>query len=191
MILELPAEFVLAHATPDMRQTAAGFALGWLEAAEVVEIATARYHAGLTHTDAEEQLVLLLPADFDQVPSLLEAAATAEATAEAEAARAAEAATAEGPREDPVRLWLYLGLTALWQNRRQFPDPLGALRLLIADLGHPREGLDLMLFAEGEAQTDGHSEAVRQLTRSWQELMSSLAAEYAPLSRLKGNQAAK
>ena len=156
VILELSAEFVLAHATPDMRETAAGFALGWLGAAEVVEIATARYRAGLTGSDAEEQLVLLLPADYDRAPPLLEAAAEAEAggAAETEAGGETRAAadpeaglgtiTGEGPRRsrDPRRLWLYLGLTALWQNRRQFPDPLGTLRLLIADLGHPREGAD-------------------------------------------------
>lgn len=68
--LELPASFVISHALSTAAELAWGFCEGWLSRRGLVEVALAKFEAGVVLSDAEEQLALLLEDELDQVDDL-------------------------------------------------------------------------------------------------------------------------
>ena len=114
----LPADFILERALPTLSEVAFGFEHGWIDEATAVALAMARYQNVSIEPIAEE-LALLLTDQFDQVPDLLESLDSWDV----------------GVR----RLWLYLALAWIHQNRGSFDNVWLWVDMVSADFGSPPE----------------------------------------------------
>lgn len=157
----LPAEFILARATPTSHELVYGFQRGWLDDEGAVRVAEAALSMGMALPDAVEELALLLRDERYRVAELMGAAAE-------ELSDSDEPST----NADPSRLWLYLALDWLYEHRADFVEPLEVVEQLYADFDYPSEIEGLVRFMP---PPPGEPAGIAQ---RWNDYLSRLAAEF-------------
>jgi hypothetical protein len=119
---ELTAPFLLAEAVPlDAEDLAYGFERGYIEAQDVVILATCGVNAGSSDPVLLE-LVALLADQTSRVPEVLTMLDDPERI--------------HDPRES-ARKWLYLALKAAYVCRAELSDPLGVVEQIYSDFDYP------------------------------------------------------
>ena len=152
---DLTAEFVTAHTLPTLTELAYGFDHGWLRESEVVGIAEHELASGVALAPSGEELALLLRDDYTRVADVL-------SNVEADGGQA-------------WRLWLYLALAWLSENRDQFEDPYEAIESLYADFGYPDEIAGLVRFMPARA---GEASGLGAIDRRWAAYLEERARTY-------------
>lgn len=128
LIIRLPPDFILSRTVPTAVELAHGYAIGWLSADDVRAIAQAKRDLGFDLSDMEVALLTAVH-DFANDDAAIQRLGTEVET-----------------EDDPRRVWLYLGIAALWTRRHDLAHPLDDLALLIATFGYPEEVLGLLHF---------------------------------------------
>ncbi|NWL12152.1 hypothetical protein DM793_12755 [Paenarthrobacter nitroguajacolicus] len=114
----IPSDFILSRALPTLSEIAYGFAHSWTDEQGVVTLALARYIE--TDTDpVTEDLALLLSRDHGRVLDILY--------------------SIDEWDLDVRKLWLYLSLAWMYENRTSFDDVWVTIDMLYADFGNPAE----------------------------------------------------
>jgi len=131
--LRFPASFVVARGLPTGAELGYGFREGWLDRRNVVEVALAKYKAGVVLVPAEEELALLLSDELDRVEDL-----------------AASLEFSDEPDERRARFWLFLALAWLLEHRSEYDNPLRVIEMLWTDFGYPDEIRNLIGFVPAE-----------------------------------------
>lgn len=125
---KLPADYVLARASPTPEELRFGYDHDWIDAASVVRIALALYERGDVPEHVEE-LALLLSDNFGRVPGIL-------ASVDAQ----------PGATGSVRRLWLYLALAWVRDHPEEFPDRYETIEMLYADFDYPDSIAGLVRF---------------------------------------------
>lgn len=156
--LQFPASFVTSHGFPSSAEIGYGISEGWLSRQDAVEVALAKYKAGVTLSPAEEELALLLSSEIQRVDDLL-----------------SELESSGEPVERRARYWLYVALSWVFEHRSEYSDPLQVIEMLWADFGHPDEVHTLIRFMPQEASENPGIEAIE---RRWQAYLDRVRGEY-------------
>lgn len=124
MLLEIkvPASFILEWGFPTGAELGFGFRQGWIRSRDVVDVALAKYRAGLLLVPAEEELAILLADDLDRVDELAEVLEVS-----------------DQPVELRIRYWALIALGWLFEHRAEYSDPFELIDMLYADLEYPEE----------------------------------------------------
>ena len=75
---------------------------------------------------------------------------------------------------DPARVWLFLALAWLREQRDQYRDPFTVIEMLFADFGYPAEIENLVRFMPAPTGAVGQG----YLERQWDEYLTSAEVEY-------------
>ncbi len=153
---DLPADFVTARSRPTAAELAYGLDHGWIGAGDVVAIAEVELADGIATTPVVEELALLLRDEYVRVPDIL--------------------AGVDVGQEDAWRLWLFLALAWLRENRDRFQDPYEVIELIYADFGYPEEIVGLVRFMPAPA---GAPVGLDAIDGRWASYLDERAHEYA------------
>jgi hypothetical protein len=157
LILKLSPEFILRRVVPTAAELAYGYDIGWLSASDVRTVGQAKRDRGL-HLDEAEEAFLTADGDSTDEDMLI---------------RALGAQCPAG--EDPSKVWLYLGISALWASRADYADDLVQLDILLDDFEFPEETLDLVYYMPaGLGEPVGRS----AIERRWQNYIERKGLEY-------------
>ena len=127
IIIRLSPEFILARVVPTGAELAYGYEIGWLSAREIVAIVQAKSDSAVP-LDAMEEALLTAGDDPYERDRLIGTADAGEGKAE----------------EQASRVWLFLGISALWAKRSELADALEMLYQLISEFGYPEEVENLL-----------------------------------------------
>jgi hypothetical protein len=158
LLLSLPGRFVLDRVVPTPSELTYGYRLGWIAPAVAVELALAGLGVFADASAAYEELALLLSDRLDEVPQLID-----------ELARAAEQVG------DEARVWLFLALCWVYENRETFTDPLAVVEQLYADFEYPEETEGFVRFLP---VPEGVPTGVAAVHGRWAQYLEKTAAEY-------------
>lgn len=118
----IPAWFILERCVPTPAQLAYGVCNGWLSSEGAVQIAAAKMDRCARVTRTEQELARTSPGDSKLVHHLM-----------------AELQVSSEPLESRARLWLFLALDWLYNNRDKFEDPWEVIEMIYADFDYPSE----------------------------------------------------
>jgi hypothetical protein len=167
----LPADFILARTTPTPNELVYGYQAGWLDDEGAVRVAEAALPMGMGLPHAIEELALLLRDDQYRVAGLVSAAAE-------ELAASDESSTGDVPS----RLWLYLALDWLHENRADFVEPLEVIEMLYADFDYPAEIEGLVRFMPPPPGEPAGRSGIEQRWRSYLSRMAEVHSTRNPSS---------
>ncbi len=153
----LPALFVIDRVLPTGAELAWGYSHGWVSPETAVAIALAKFEAGVYQPAPEEEIALLLSDDLDRVPDLL-----------------SDLEFVDEPAERRARVWLFLALAYVFEHRREYADPLGAVESLYGMFDYPAEIQGLVRYMPTAAGSTG----VDALMHNWEAWIGSLSEEY-------------
>jgi hypothetical protein len=153
----MPSEFILARVLPIPCELAYGYRHGWLGRAEAVKVALAGYGVVPDPPVAYEELGLLLSDDLYRVPELIGGIGESVPT-----------------QEGCARVWLYLALAWVYENRNDYSDPLSIVEQLYADFEYPNEIEGFVRFMPpGEGQLTGEAAVYER----WRAYLERVGAE--------------
>ncbi len=115
---KLSAAFIDAHACLHIREIVYGHREGWIDSTAVTDLCLRKLEAGRA-SDLEEQIALTLREQADTVPELL------------------SRVVLDRPPEVLGRVWCYLALAWVYENRAQLADPLDLVEMIYADFSYP------------------------------------------------------
>lgn len=155
----IPAAFILDRVRLWPQELAYGYQHLWISQQDVVRILEAKAAAGDTLTEIEERLLLLLPSDLDQVPALVESLAVG-----------------GQPDESRARVWMFLSLARLLDQRQFVPDPFLVIENLYSDFDYPEEMAPLVRFMPAPPGAELGLDAI---ARRWEEYVARMSEMYA------------
>lgn len=152
----IPCGYVLAHVLPTEREISYGYKHGWLSGPDAVAIAEFEMAAGLQLGAGAERLALLLSDESYKVAEIL------------------SEVDAEGGNE--WRVWLFLALAWLYDNRDDWEDPYQVIEMLYTDFGYPEEIASFVRFLPAP---DGEVPGTRALEERWIRFINTCTDSYA------------
>jgi hypothetical protein len=156
----IPGSYLVARGfLPTPAELALGWRSGWISVASAVELALARYEAGISQDAAEEDLALLLSDRYDLAPDLLGSLAA----------------------DDPAapRFWLFAALAWL-RDGRASDDPLDDIALLYDDFDFPSELEGLVRYLPA---SPGVPVGVPAMEERWRAYVDRVGAGYVARAR--------
>jgi hypothetical protein len=120
--ISLPVQFVLDRLIPTPGELVCGYRLGWISPQAAVQLALAGLEVIADPPAVYEDLALLLSDSLDQVPQLMD-----------------ELSGAAYSEERDAKIWIFLALSWVYENRADLPDPFLVVEQLYADFNYPEE----------------------------------------------------
>lgn len=126
---KIPENFISARALLTPGELAFGYCDGWVTLPEAVQLATRGYGKFEDAPEEYEDLALVLTDDMGSAERLIYALC--------------ERTTKESENK---KVWIFLTLEWVYENRYYYSDPLNVVELLYTDFGHPDEIEHLVRF---------------------------------------------
>jgi hypothetical protein len=154
----IPPDFILSRARLTLADIARGFRKGWIDRDGVVSLCLALLQAG-TRDPVVEELACLLMDERTRVDEIL------------------VGEVAERSQGGSDRLWLYLTLAWVYENRDRIDSLLDVVELIYSDFDYPEEMEDFVPYMPAPAGAEASKEG---LVARWKAYLDSVAADYFP-----------
>jgi hypothetical protein len=165
--LKFPAAFIVEHVYPTAAELVAAYERGWIGPRDIIEVTLAKLKSGVARTAEEESIALLLSDDIDEVDALVEAIR--------------QRISPSG--FEPLRVWLYLALAWLWENRSAYGSPHRMIEEIYAQFDYPDEIEHLVDYMPVQPGARVGPDAIDD---NWREYLRDQQLDYARRSRSYG-----